>query len=149
MELTVSSKTGSEQDSCLNVKFSDDSNSLTCVADVVSNLVNTPSITLTRDSSEVDTVSDHMLTHSLTDSSTGKYTCQVCINVPNARIVDHCNETELKLSTTSQYTCEAYTQQCIFPFILSPQHQNISLQCCVWTVSLSSLLTGVVLTVQI
>ena len=109
MELTVSSKTGSEQDSCLNVKFSDDSNSLTCVADVVSNLVNTPSIILTRDSSEVASVSGHMLTHTLTDSNTGEYTCKVCISVPEAWIADHCNETSLTLSTTGECTCVIFT----------------------------------------
>ena len=103
MELTVSSNTGSEQDSCLNVKFSDDSNSLTCVADVVSNLVNLPSITLTRDSSEVASVSDHMLTHSLTESSTGEYTCRVCIDVPEASISGHCNQAALTLHATGEY----------------------------------------------
>ena len=103
VELTVSSNTGSEQDSCLNVEFSDNSNSLTCVADVVSNLVNPPSITLTRDSSEVASVSDHMLTHSLTDSSTGKYTCQVCIDVPEAEIKDHCSDKTISISNEGEY----------------------------------------------
>ena len=104
VELRVSSDTGSEEESCLNVEFSDDSNSLTCVADVVSNLINPPSITLTRDGSRVDSVSDHnMLTHSLDDRNSGEYICTVCIDVPEAGIADHCNETALTLHTTGEY----------------------------------------------
>ena len=104
VELTVSSVTGSKEKRCLNVEFSDDSNSLTCVADAVSSLVNPPSITLTRDRFEVGSVFDYnILTHSLDDKSSGKYTCSVCINVSEAGIVSHCNETALTLRATGEY----------------------------------------------
>ena len=105
VELTVSSVTGSEEESCLNVEFSDDSNTLTCVADVVSNLVNPPSMSLTRDGSRVDSVSGHnVLTHSLDDRRSGEYTCAACIDVPEAGIAYHCNETALTLHTIGEYT---------------------------------------------
>ena len=48
VQLILTSSTGTGEDSCLNVGFSDGSNSLTCVAGVVSNLVGLPSITLMR-----------------------------------------------------------------------------------------------------
>ena len=103
-ELRVNTNTGSGDDSCLNVEFSDVPNSLTCVADVVSNLINPPRITLTRDGSEVDSVADHILTHSLDIISGGEFTCIVCINVPEAGIADHCNETALTLRATGKCT---------------------------------------------
>ena len=105
VELTVSSETGSEEESCLNVEFSDESNSLTCVADVVSNLVNPPRINITRDGSVVDSVSDYTLTYSLDDVNTGEYKCIVCIDVEEAEIIGHCNETALTLRPTGEYTC--------------------------------------------
>ena len=124
MELRVSASTGSEEESCLSVEFSGDSNSLTCVADVVSNLITPPSITLTRDGSEVDSVSDHILTHSLDDISGGEFTCRVCIDVPEAGIAGHCNETPLTLQTTGELYTHSIYIDFFFSFLSSQTHHS-------------------------
>ena len=113
---------------------------------VVSNLINPPSITLTRDSSEVDSVSGRILTHSLADNSAGEFTCRVCINVPEANIVGYCNETSLTLSTSGECTNLIFYA---YIYILTPQYQDSLLQCYMWTMCLRLLLTGAGLTVQI
>ena len=103
MELTVSSKTGSEQDSCLNVEFSDGSNSLTCVADVVSNLVNPPSVLLMSGESNLDRNTDGSPLIYDISSDSGQFTCRVCIDVPEAEIKDHCSDKTISISNEGEY----------------------------------------------
>ena len=129
MKLTVSASTGSGEESCLNVEFSDVPNSLTCVANVVSNLINPPSITLTRDGSEVDSVSDHILIHSLDDISGGEFTCRVCIDVPEAGIADHCNETTLTLQTTGEWYAHSIFRQSSFFSLHSSRTHHSNARC--------------------
>ena len=92
VELTVNSGAGTGQDECLNQDFDGGSGSLQCVADVVSNLVGAPEIKLMRDGIDVNSTTGVMLTYSLPANKEGSFTCSVCINVPVAGILDHCNE---------------------------------------------------------
>ena len=100
MELTVNSGAGTGEEECLNQNFDGASESLKCKADVVSNLVGPPDIKLMKDGINVnsnginvDSTTGVTLTYSLSDNEAGSYTCSVCINVPAAGILDHCNET--------------------------------------------------------
>ena len=98
MELTVNSGAGTGQEECLNQDFDGASESLQCMADVVSNLVGPPDIKLMKDGMDVDSTTGVTLTYTLPDNEEGSYTCSVCINVPAASILDHCNETEVVIS---------------------------------------------------
>ena len=91
MELTVNSRAGSGDNKCLNVNFTSDLNSFICMADVVSNLVGSPNIQLKRDGIEVNSTAGLMLTYPSANEA-GMFTCIVCINVSDADIQDHCNE---------------------------------------------------------
>ena len=88
VELTVVSGAGTGEDDFLQ-----------CVADVVSNLVGAPDIKLMRDGSDVHSTTGVMLTYTLPDNEAGNFTCSVCINVPAASILDHCNETGVFVSS--------------------------------------------------
>ena len=79
-----------------------DSDSFTCVANVVSNLVGSPNIQLMRDGTQVDFTAGSMLSYSMSDKEAGMFTCRVCINVSEAGIQDHCNETEVYWSTAEK-----------------------------------------------
>ena len=70
----------------------DVSDFLMCVVDTVSNLVVYPDIQLIRDGNEVNSTAGSILTHPLSDSEEGVFTCSVCINVTEAGIRDHCSE---------------------------------------------------------
>ena len=106
VQLILTSSTGTGEDSCLNVGFSDDSNSLTCVAGVVSNLVGLPSITLMREGSPLHgPVSDTMLTYTLPSKTAGDITCRVCIDVPEAGIEAHCSNRTISFSNIGGCTC--------------------------------------------
>ena len=82
-----------------------DSDSLTCVANVVSNLVGSPNIQLMRDGTQVDSTASSMLSYSLSDKEAGMFTCRVCINVSEAGIQDHCNETEVLVNSREGIKC--------------------------------------------
>ena len=84
------------------MSFNDPSNSLTCDADVVSNLLKTPSINITRDGSVLKLGSNHTLAHTLSSSYTGEYTCTVCIEVPEAGIDSHCNSNTVVVSSEGE-----------------------------------------------
>ena len=100
--ISLTSSTGSGDDSCLGATFTDSSNSLICVADVVSNLLETPNITITRDRSPVNTASANTLTHSLSASDSGEFTCIVCIDVPEAGIVNYCSSSTVVISSRGE-----------------------------------------------
>ena len=100
--ISLISSTGSGDDSCLGVTFNDSSNSLICDADVVSNLLETPSITITRDRSPVNTASANTLAHSLSASDSGEFTCIVCIDVPEAGIVNYCSSSRVVISSRGE-----------------------------------------------
>ena len=87
MEFTVITSAGIGEDG---------GDSLLCVADIVSNLVGTPEIQLMRDGTLVGSTAGLMLLYSLSDSEEGAYTC---ITVPEAGILDHCNETRVLVSS--------------------------------------------------
>ena len=91
MELTVNSRAGSGDNKCLNVNFTSDLNSFICEADVVSNLVGSPVIQLMRNGTKVKSIAGLMLTYPSANEA-GMFTCSVCINVSDAGIQDHCNE---------------------------------------------------------
>ena len=104
MRLPVISSAGTRKDECLNVEFSDVSDSLMCVADTVSNLVVSPDIQLIRDVNEVNSTAGSILTHPLSDSEEGVFTCRVCINVSEAGIQDHCSERNISISREGKHT---------------------------------------------
>ena len=104
VRLPVVSSAGTGKDECLNVDFSDISDSLMCVADVVSNLVVSPDIQLIRDGNEVISTAGSILTHSLSRSDEGLFTCSVCINVLEAGIQDHCSERNISISREGKHT---------------------------------------------
>ena len=106
--ISLNSSTGSGDDSCLNVAFSDPSNTLTCVTGVVSNLLDPPNINITRDGSEVDSKSADKLTYSLGDTDTGVFVCSVCIKIPKANVVNHCSNSSVTISGDGEYVCITY-----------------------------------------
>ena len=96
MEFTVITSAGIGEDG---------SDSLLCVADIISNLVGTPEIQLMRNGTPVGSTAGLMLLYSLSDSEEGAYTCIVCITVAEAGILDHCNETRVLVgSKEGKYT---------------------------------------------
>ena len=86
------------------VANNDNTDTLTCMAVVDSNLFNQPNITLTRDGDELDSISSGVsLTYPLSPSESGVYKCTVCINIPEAGIVDHCSSTVVTISSNGKY----------------------------------------------
>ena len=101
--IVSSSTTGSGEDSCLNVVFTDTTNSITCVADVVSNLLVPPNILIMNGDSSIIT-NNFSLMQEISDSDAAEFTCTVCVEVPEADIVNHCNRTTLLIVSDGQYT---------------------------------------------
>ena len=104
VSLPVASSAGTGKDECLNVDFSDVSDSFMCVADTVSNLVVSPDIQLIKDRMAVNFTAASMLTYSLSESEEGVFTCSVCINVSEAGIYDHCTERNISISREGKHT---------------------------------------------
>ena len=75
-------------------------NSLICDADVVSNLLESPTITI--NGSKTQTESNSTLTLPLERSDTGEYTCTVCIDVPGAGIDSYCSNATVNISSESE-----------------------------------------------
>ena len=105
VDLTVSSTRGSGDDSCLGVRFTDTSDTLSCVAGVVDNLFTDPTMTLTRDGGDLLATQSNglILTHHLASPEQGLFTCTVCITVTEAGIVDHCSNDTLTISSDGEY----------------------------------------------
>ena len=101
--------TSTSEEGCPDI-VTDDSDSLTCVASVVSNLLYPPTITLTRRDDEDDdgtlpeTVSGAMLNYPLSSSQSGVFTCTVCIDIPEAEIEDYCNSTTVTISSDGKWS---------------------------------------------
>ena len=104
MDITISSFTGSGEDSCLNVVFNNTSNSITCAANVVGNLLAPPIIIIMNGNSTSNNTKNFSLIHNISSTYTGEFTCRVCIEVPEADIVDHCTNDTVTLSRDCKYT---------------------------------------------
>ena len=104
MNITISSFTGSGEDSCLNVVFANMSNFITCAADVVGNLLAPPNIIIMNGNSTSNNTKNFSLIHNISSTDTGEFTCRVCIEVPEAGIVDHCTNDTVTLSRDCKYT---------------------------------------------
>ena len=86
------------------VANNDNTDTLTCMAVVDSNLFNPPNITLTRDGEEIGSLSSGVsLTYSLSPSESGVFKCTVCINIPDASIVNYCGSTVVTISSNGKY----------------------------------------------
>ena len=101
MKITFTSTIGSGDDSCLGLKFTDSSNSLTCMADnIPSNLLHPPMIEiLEKDISTNKT----FLTLNISNSVSEQFTCRVCINIPEAEIMDHCSNESVVISDNGEF----------------------------------------------
>ena len=98
VEFTISSSAGSGESSCLNVTFTDVSNTLTCAANVVPNLLDPPNILIMNEDSTNISTKNFSLTHDISSTHTEVFTCSVCIEVPEADIMDHCTNDTIYLS---------------------------------------------------
>ena len=103
VEFDINSITGTGEESCLNVDSSDDSNSLTCVAGVVSNLVEPPSVLLMGGDSTTSSTGFSLTSDISKDA--GEITCTVCISVKEADIHNHCSSETISISSNGGYTC--------------------------------------------
>ena len=109
------------------MQFTDSSNSLTCVAGVVSNLLHPPEINLTQREATISTANAFSLTQEIsTTSDAGPFTCTVCIEVPEADIKDHCSNKTVSLSRMGIFKhIRVYTYHMISHYL---QYQLQSLQ---------------------
>ena len=101
MDITITSSTGSGEDSCLNVVFSGGSDSITCRAVVTWSLVGHTHIQLHPLNSSGD---GHFLTENIPNENTTDFTCTVCITVPESNIENHCSSDTLSTSSTGECT---------------------------------------------
>ena len=101
VKITFTSTIGSGDDSCLGLKFTDSSNSLICMADnIPSNLLHPPMIEiLEKDISTNKT----FLTLNISNSVSEQFTCRVCINIPEAEIMDHCSNESVVISDNGEF----------------------------------------------
>ena len=101
VKITFTSTIGSGDDRCLRLKFTDSSNSLTCMADnIPSNLLHPPMIEiLEKDISTNKT----FLTQDISNSVSEQFTCRVCINIPEANIIDHCSDESVVISDSGEF----------------------------------------------
>ena len=112
------SLTSTSEEGCEDDMVADDSDSLTCVAGVVSNLLYPPSISLIRDGSLLDTVDDVTLQYSRPQS--GQFNCTVCINIPDAKIKNYCSSTVIAISSNGEYIMSLTTGG--YDLLFSPQY---------------------------
>ena len=100
MKITFTSTIGSGDDGCLRLKFTDSSNSLICMADnIPSNLLHPPMIEiLEKDTSTNKT----FLTLDISNSVSEQFTCRVCINIPEAEIMDHCSDESVVITDSGE-----------------------------------------------
>ena len=120
VEFDINSITGTGEESCLSVDFSDDSNSLTCVAGVVSNLVGSPSVLLMGGDSTTSSTGFSLTSDISKDD--GEITCTVCINVKEADIHNHCSNGTISISSNGGYIYTCVTLEvtvCTYLHILS------------------------------
>ena len=141
----------------------DNTDTLTCMAVVDSNLFNQPNITLTRDGGEIGSISSGVsLTYPLSPSESGVFKCTVCINIPEAGIVNYCGSTVVTISSNGKYiiysttttststtTTSTTTTSTDDDIILSQQYQRQSFLLIIYLVRLRLLLHGVSLIVMI
>ena len=101
MKITFTSTIGSGDDSCLGLKFTDSSNSLTCMADnIPSNLLHPPMIEILE--KDISTNKTY-LTLDISNSVSDQFTCEVCINIPEAVIMDHCSNESVVISGSGEF----------------------------------------------
>ena len=110
------------------VTNNDNTDTLTCMAVVKDNLFNEPNITLTRDGDEIGNLSSGVsLTYSLSSTESGVFKCTVCINIPEADIMDHCSSTVVTISSNGKCiiysTTTTTTSTTDDDIILSQQYQ--------------------------
>ena len=136
------------------VANNDNTDTLTCMAVVEDNLFNEPNITLTRDGDEIGSISSGVsLTYSLSSTESGVYKCTVCINIPEASMVNYCGSTVVTISSNGKYiiysTTTTSTSTTDDDIILSQQYQRQSFLLMTYLVRLRLLLHGVSLIVMI
>ena len=105
VETQVTSSAGSGQESCLRLVFSDSANSVYCVAELVRGVVRPPSVVLTRDGAVVRSGSGLSLSQPLPPGAFSPgvvFTCSVCVEVPESGIMDYCNHSSLKISSSGE-----------------------------------------------
>ena len=106
VKITFNSTTGSGDDSCLGLKFTDSSNSFICMADnAPSNLLHPPMIEILEKDISTNKTS---LTFNISNNDPEPFTCRVCINIPEAIILDHCSNESVKISHNGQFTFKKY-----------------------------------------
>ena len=86
----------------MNVEFTDTSNSLTCVAGVVYNLLHSPKIQWTAGNTLLNSVSGFSLTEGISSSDAGLFNCTVCIDIREADIENHCSTETLEISRSRE-----------------------------------------------
>ena len=132
------------------VANNDNTDTLTCMAVVEDNLFNEPNITLTRDGDEIGSISSGVsLTYSLSPSESGVFKCTVCINIPEASMVNHCGSTVVTISSNGKYNTTSTGIITDDDIILSQQYQRQSFLLMTYLVRLRLLLHGVSLIVMI
>ena len=100
IQLRSSSGSGSQQ--CLEVEFSDDSDTISCLAGVVNGLLLPPRTNLSDNSGVVSqTRNGSSLTYRPMAGYSGRFTCTVCIDIPKARIL-HCSNKSVSASSACE-----------------------------------------------
>ena len=101
VKITFTSTIGSGDDSCLRLKFTDSSNSLTCMAEnIPSNLLHPPMIEIL----EINiSTNKTFLTQDISNSVSEQFTCRVCINIPEAEIMDHCSNESVVITDSGVF----------------------------------------------
>ena len=100
VKITFTSTIGSGDDSCLRLKFTDSSNSLICMADnIPSNLLHLPIIEILERNISTNKT---FLTLDISNSISEQCTCRVCINIPEAKIIDHCSNESVVISDNGE-----------------------------------------------
>ena len=102
VKITFTSIIGSGDDSCLRLKFTDSSNSLTCMADnIPSNLLHPPMIEILE--RNISTNKTFLILDNISNSIPEQFTCRVCINIPEADIMDHCSNESVVISDSGEF----------------------------------------------
>ena len=88
----------------MNVEFSDTSDAIMCVADVISNLLYPPHILIMEGNNTISSSQGFSHTVDISNSGADTFTCSVCITVPEVGIVNHCSSSTVTLSNDGKLT---------------------------------------------
>ena len=101
VDIRLSSSSGSGSQQCLGVGFSDDSDTISCLGEVVNGLFLPPRTNISDNNGVVSQRNGSSLTYRPMAGYSGRFTCTVCIDIPQARIL-HCSNKSVSASSACE-----------------------------------------------